>query len=207
MNFGETSGGPPTRTVSRFAATEIGQGRTVDERAHYKDHFKAEAAQVSQYLQGIHHARKLDFMQVGYSDTIGKLSKMQTNVPVVLQRQPEPEPRITSKNTQSDAIKLAAWERQMNSTIAKESHDNQMKRYRNREVGRKATVNEIMAGRFQDPEKHGLGYDIFPQRCTHTQILAMTHNLAMPSADVIPAPPAPRRKWLGEGVGWSDEKS
>jgi hypothetical protein len=52
----------------------------------------------------------------------------------------------------------------MRKTIAKESHDNLMKRYENREKGRKATVNEIMSGRFSGPEKHGMGHDIFPQK-------------------------------------------
>jgi len=197
------------KPVSQFAATEIGQGRVVDPRAHYKDHFKQEAKQVTEYLTGIHHARKLDFMQVGYSDTITKLSKLQADKPVVLQQPVAPEPAKTSTNTAADLIRLRQWEQQMSSTIAKESNDNRMKRYKNREVGRKASVNEIMTGKFTSmgEEKHGLGYDLFPQKCTHTQILAMTHSLAMPSADVIPAPPPPRRKWLGEGMGWSEHMS
>ena len=195
------------KPVSQFAVTEIGQGRVENPRAHYKDHFRAEAAQVTEYLQGIHHARKLDFMQVGYSDTIGKLSKMQAEVPVVLQKPADPEPRKTSTTTAAEAMKLREWESRMSSTIAKESSDNRLKRYKNREVGRKSTVNAIMAGQFEGENRVGLGYDIFPQRCTHTQILAMTHSLAMPSADIIPAPQPPRRKWLGEGVGWSSELS
>ena len=195
------------KPVSQFAATEIGQGRTKSDREHYKDHFRKEAAEVTNYLQGIHHARKLDFMQVGYGDTINKLSKFQAEVPVVLTKPAAPEPGKTSTNTQADLIKLQEWESRMSATIAKESHDNQMKRYKNRGVGRKATVNEIMAGKFDEKPKIGLGYDIFPVGCTHTQILAMTHSLAMPSADKIPDPPPPRRKWLGEGVGWSEHKS
>ena len=187
--------------VSRFSATEIGQGRTVDDRAHFKEHFKEEAKVISQYLQGVHHSRKLDWMQVGYDETSVKLSKMQQNVPVVLKRPEAEAPRMTSKDTAAKLITLRAHEEEMNRTIARESHNNQLKRYHNREVGRRAVADEVMAGK-GPPSKFGLGFDIFPQRCTHTQVLAMTHCLAMPSADVIPAPPAPRRKWLGEGVGW-----
>jgi len=193
------------RPVSQFAVTEIGQGRVASDRAHHKDHFRKEAQDVTAYLQGIHHARKLDFMQVGYSDTVAKLSKFQQEVPVVLTKPASPEPAKTSTNTAADAIKLKQWEQQMSATIAKESHDNQMKRYHNREVGRKAAVNEIITG-VGGTIKSGLGYDIFPQKCTHTQLLAMTHSLAAPRADIVPAPPPPRRRWLGEGVGWSDDK-
>ena len=161
------------KSVSQFAATEIGQGRTVDARVGFKTHFKDEAAKVTEYLQGIHHARKLDFMQVGYSDTITKLSKMQSNVPVALTREDESihaSNKVTSKNSMSESVKLRQWEEGMSKTIAKESHDNLMKRYENREKGRKATVNEIMSGRFSGPEKHGMGHDIFPQKVCFTSV-------------------------------------
>lgn len=161
------------KSVSQFAASEIGQGRTDDARVGFKTHFKEEAAKVTEYLQGIHHARKLDFMQVGYSDTITKLSKMQSNVPVALTREDESihaSNKVTSKNTKSESVKLRQWEEGMNKTIAKESHDNLMKRYENREKGRKATVNEIMSGRFSGPEKHGMGHDIFPQKVCFTSV-------------------------------------
>lgn len=43
---------------------------------------------------------------------------------------------------------------------------------------------------------------IFPQKATHTQILAMTGSLKAPDANKIP-PEVPRnKKWLGDGKGW-----
>lgn len=185
-----TSHNPISKTVSQFAATEIGQGRTVDARAAFKTHFKDEAAKVTEYLQGIHHARKLDFMQVGYGDTVNKLSKMQSEVPVILARDDESihaSNKVTSKNTISEAVKLRQWEEGMSKTIAKESHDNLMKRYENREKGRKATVNEIMSGRFYGPEKHGMGHDIFPQKVRPLFYLSSKHVLLLTSLHLLSA--------------------
>ena len=118
----------PTRTVSRFAATEIGQGRTTDDRAHFKEHFKQEGRQISEYLQGVHHSRKLDWMQVGYDETSQKLSKMQASIPVVLKKLQTESPQMTSKDTASKMITLRALEEQMNKTISLESYNNQLKR-------------------------------------------------------------------------------
>lgn len=43
---------------------------------------------------------------------------------------------------------------------------------------------------------------LFPQKATHTQILALTGTLKAPDANIIP-PRVPRpKKWLGDGKGW-----
>jgi len=197
------------RKVSPFAATEIGQGGGAEDRAHYKRHFREEAGQVTEYLRGVHHARKLGFMQVNYADTVNKLSKAQENVSVMLppahlatQAHNPTVSTVTSKNTQQDALNFTQYQQQMNEHVSRESQLNLLKRYHNREVGRKAIATEVMAGTAPMP-KAGLGGDIFPQRCTHTQVLAMTGKLCMPSPHTVPAAPLPRKKWLGEGEGWS----
>ena len=56
---------------------------------------------------------------------------------------------------------------------------------------------QIMNGRGE------VGKDpIFPQKATHTQILAMTGKLKSSDARIQPPAVAPRRKWLGEDKGW-----
>ena len=45
---------------------------------------------------------------------------------------------------------------------------------------------------------------LYPQKATHSQILAMTGSLKAPDPNIVP-PLIPRgRKWLGEGIGWQE---
>ena len=186
------------RKVSPWAATEIGHGSGggVD-NSHIRKHFREEGLVISDFLKGSHPARKLGHMQVNYSDTCTKLSKFQETKPTVLTKPPAPVPGKKSKNTELEQTRLRATEDAMNMAVRQEQSNNWLKRMHNREMGRKAQVNEIMAGTAPKPK-----VELFPQKCTHTQILAMTGTLAAPRADIIPEPPLPRKKWLGEGVGW-----
>ena len=189
---------PLPRKVSPWSATEIGHGSGggVD-NSHIRKHFREEGQVISEYLKGSHPARKLGHMQVNYNDTCTKLSKFQETKPTVLTKPPAPAPGKESKNTALEQTRLRASEEMMNRAVRQEQNDNWLKRMHNREMGRKAQVNEIMAGTAPKPK-----VELFPQKCTHTQILAMTGTLAAPRADIIPDPPMPRKKWLGEGVGW-----
>ena len=183
---------------SPFSATEIGQGAKSVQNDRNKQHFREEAAQVTDFLRGVHHARKLGHMQVNYSDTVGKLSKIQATVPVLLQepKQPDP-PHSISKNHETVIVKRKEFEESMNRNIGNESSLNQLKRMNNREIGRKAVVNEVMNGTGAIPKNL-----LFPQKATHMQILAMTGSLCMPDANTVPARITRGVKWLGEGVGW-----
>ena len=75
------------KPVSQFSATEIGQGGGGDPFEFQRKHFREEAGRVSEYLQGVHPARKIGHMQVNYSDTVNRMSKMQAEVPTALQPQ------------------------------------------------------------------------------------------------------------------------
>lgn len=191
----DTSGQP--RKVSPWSATEIGHSSAGPDNRGMKKHFREEGQKITEFLKGSHHARKLSHMQVSYSDTVGKLSKFQEEVPTMMKK-PETEMRkITSKNTEVEQMRLRAAEDSMNASVKIEQQNNWCKRMHNREIGRKALVNEIMAGTAPYPT-----VELFPQKCTHSQILAMTGTLAAPSPHNIPAAPLPRKKWMGEGVGW-----
>ena len=43
---------------------------------------------------------------------------------------------------------------------------------------------------------------LFPQKATHTQILALAGTLKAPDARIVPPRIARGKKWLGDGVGW-----
>jgi hypothetical protein len=194
----------PTQTapkvkVSPFAATEIGHSKSGDSSnfAFMKQHFREEAGQVTKYLRGVHHARKIGHMQVAYSETIEKMSKAQVEKPVVLAPQAPPAARVTSKQTSQDQMQYAQLMQTMNASVASEQSLNFKKRLHNREVGRRAILNDVMAGTAPIPK-----VELYPQGVTHTQMLAMTGTLAMPSAHTLPPEPKARKKWMGEGEGW-----
>ena len=199
----------PRPSVSPFAATEIGHntGGTLNAgRQFMRQHFKEEAGQVTQYLQGIHHARKIGHMQVNYGDTVEKMSASQASKgPTSHVPQTEPgtasipggHSKPQSKNTAADQLAYSQLVSQMNQQVQSEQSLNHRKRLHNREVGRKALIHDVMAGTAPIPK-----VELYPQGVTHTQMLAMTGTLAMPSANIVPPTQAPRKKWLGEGEGW-----
>lgn len=189
----------PRPKVSPFAATEIGHGNNsgASNLTFMKQHFKQEAGQVTEYLQGIHHARKIGHMQVNYSETVDRMSKAQAAKPVVLPSREQPAGKLTSKQTAADQMQYTELMSTMNANVSKEQNLNFRKRLHNREVGRKAIINDVMAGTAPIPK-----VELYPQGVTHIQMLAMTGTLAMPSAHIIPPTQPPRKKWMGEGEGW-----
>ena len=66
-------------------------------------------------------------------------------------------------------------------------------------MGRKAVVDSIMTG----TAPLGKTY-IFAKGQDHNSVLAMTGTLAMPAADKEPPYIPVGRKWLGDGVGFSN---
>ena len=202
--FASTEGGPINpvqRKVSPWAATEIGHGpSSASNNNIMKDSYRQEAAATVDFLQGVHHARKLPHLQVNYPDTVQKLSTFQGEVPIVLQDKPESKREVPdSRNKAAEQQTLTEYENFMAESVRKERQDNYCKRVANREAGRLAQVDKIMLGEAPMPT-----VELFPQGCTHTQILAMTNSLAMPRADIIPPAPKPRKVWKGEGEGWSE---
>lgn len=190
------------KTPSPFSATMIGAHTDTSKEALVRKHFREEAQQVSNHLQGVHHTRKLAYMQVDYSDTVQKLGKSQEHVPLTLSTaRPEVVSKPTSTNTSNDQIREREHMNSMKEALVHERFINERKRLYNREVGRVAIVNEVLKGT-------GAGHGppvidhIFPQKASHNQILAMTGTLKAPNPHIIP-PEVPRsKKWHGDGIGW-----
>lgn len=160
--------------------------------------FEQEAAVISEYLRGVHHSRKISHQQVNYSETVGKLGKIQSTVPVYLERRDEHNVNTTQGfgNT-ATGYKLKEFNDAMSKVIVEEKGMNDRKRLYNREVGRKAVVNKIIDGTAPNPKPF-----LFPQKATHTQILALTGTLKAPDARNLPPKVERGKKWLGDGVGW-----
>ena len=110
----------------------------------HREIFESEASEVSTYLRGVHHSRKIAHRQVNYSDTVAKLGKFQQEVPVYLQK----TDTISHSTTQSfgntaNGFQMQAYTDKMGTYILQEKDMNDRKRLYNREVGRKAIVNEV----------------------------------------------------------------
>jgi len=187
----------PRPKVSPWAATEIGHSASSgNDFTFANQHFRKEAGDVSSYLTGIHHARKIGHMQVNYGETVEKMSKYQDRIPLTRPEPAQPTQKVQSKFTQRDQQSYSDLVQSMNESVKKEQSENYLRRLHNREVGRKAIINEVMAGTAPIPK-----VELYPQGVTHTQMLAMTGTLAMPTP-TVPKPPPPRKKWMGEGEGW-----
>lgn len=209
MSFTDTLGvltasGKP-RIVSEFAVTQIGSNPPIGNGRRINEQFREEAHGVSTFLQGVHHSRKNTHQQVSYADTVTKLSKIQAHIPVVLTKTDpahitESTTKPLSKTTEIMTNNIKQYEETINNRVHEEHHWNHRKRLYNREVGRKAIVNEIMTGKGPIPK-----VQLFAQKMTHSQLLAATGNLAAPSPfNKVPDEAIQRRSrvWKGEGVGW-----
>jgi hypothetical protein len=150
-------------------------------------------------------------MQVNYSSTVQRLSnglvKQNSNNMSGLisgndHRAPPPKPvRNTSGDTAQAIIKMSDFQNQMSGHTHKEHGFNERKRVFNRETGRKSMVEEIFQGTAPAQK-----CEIFPQKITHSQMLAMTGNLAAPDARKEAPEIRKGKKWLGDGVGWEGGK-
>ena len=166
---------------------------------NHREVFEKEAKEVSEYLRGVHHSRKIGHQQVNYSDTVAKLGKFQADVPVYTPKQEESQLSTTQGFGNTAAgFKLKEYNDKMSGYICQEKDMNDRKRIFNRETGRKAVVNEIISGTGAIPTKQLL----FPQKATHTQVLAIAGTLKAPDARIVPPRIARGKKWLGDGVGW-----
>lgn len=127
-----------TKVVSQFSATMIGHQPTTDRNAMSRKVFGEEALQVSKYLEGVHHSRKISHQQVNYASTVEKLSKLQERVPVYLQKETPKEHGVESNPA------IRQHNEFMNEYIVREKHANERKRLYNREVGRTAVVDKVI---------------------------------------------------------------
>lgn len=110
----------------------------------YREIFVSEASEVSTYLQGVHHSRKIAHQQVNYSDTVAKLGKFQQDVPVYLQKTDTlPHSATQSFGNTANGFQMQAYTDKMGTYILQEKDMNDRKRLYNREAGRKAIVNEV----------------------------------------------------------------
>ncbi len=96
----------------------------------------------------MHHSRKISHQQVNYGDTVAKLGKFQQEIPVYLQKTEAPT-HSTSQSFGNTAtgFQMQAYSDKMGTYILQEKDMNDRKRLYNREVGRKAIVNEVRNGR------------------------------------------------------------
>lgn len=110
----------------------------------YREVFEQEAAEISSYLRGVHHSRKIAHQQVNYADTVSRLGKFQHEVPVYLQKTDIPSFSSSQGfgNTEK-GFRMQAYTDKMGTYILTEKDMNDRKRLFNREAGRKAIVNEV----------------------------------------------------------------
>lgn len=156
--------------------------------------YKQEANEVSKYMEGVHHSRKISHQQVNYSETINRRSKQQVSKPLYLQKAEQVDKNATLNH------RYKAFTEQMNKTTKSEQDFNFRRRVHNREMGRISEVDSIVVGRGSVGAKD----PIFPQKATHNQILGMTGKLSAPSANTQPPAVKRTKKWLGDGLGWED---
>jgi hypothetical protein len=125
-----------------------------------------------------------------------------------------------TQNLEQKSYKLKEHQEKIKEYMSSEHMMNERKRLYNREVGRKAVVNEVtiflsiptfsrltlsfmfsqvISGTGPVPSKTFL----FPHKASHEQILALTGTLKAPNPHILP-PEIPRtKKWRGDGEGWS----
>lgn len=97
-------------------------------------------------LQGIHYSRKNTHNQVYYPETIERLSKLQANRPqttAATSHRRRPSTELHARATLLKELKLRDFQENMKHYIVKERHMNFRKKEFNREVGRKAVVNQV----------------------------------------------------------------
>jgi hypothetical protein len=186
------------RAPSEFSATMIGVHDTSNKNDWSKQAYRQEAKQVASYLTGVHHARKLPAMQLNYSETVNKLSKLQVEKPITRAPPPQKEPERHSKNHGEVVLKQEAYLNKMRNDIKQETFVNDRKRRYNFSQGQTASIRDVFENKGEPPR----GEKLFPQKATHLQVLALTGALKMPDANKLP-PDVPRaRRWLGDQEGW-----
>jgi len=130
--------------VSKFSPVMIGLQENPNTNTYAKQVFEDEAKEISTYLQGIHHSRKISHQQVNYSDTVTKLGKFQRDIPVYNRKVDDDAAHQPGSfgNTER-GFRLKEYNDKMSTFVAQEHDWNERKRVFNREAGRKAVVNEV----------------------------------------------------------------
>eukprot|EP00981_Chlorochromonas_danica_P007019 scaffold1524_cov182-Ochromonas_danica.AAC.3 len=185
-----------------------------------------ESRAIARVMTSVHHSRKQSHQQVYYPETTQRLGQLQANrsssyatlagsgafdftgtassystLPSSSSSSSaiRPSDRAKSHAHEVKEMTLRAYQEKMTEAIKQEQFINSRKRNYNREVGRKAIVNKVIAGTAPLPK-----YTLFPQGASHEQILALTNTLKAPDANSLP-PEVPRpRKWRGDNVGWDN---
>lgn len=164
-----------------------------------------EAKEITKLMGNIHPSRKISHQQVNYPETVQRLSdiiSLKSNAPSNTMQSFPSQTTFGSTDRRSEvmntrSMKLTEYQEKMKEAVEKEHSINHRKRVYNREVGRKAVVNQVLAGKGPVPKTF-----LFPVTASHEQILALTGTLTAPNPNIIP-PEVPRtKKWLGENVGW-----
>jgi len=187
------------KAPSEFSATMIGVHDRANSNSWAKQAYKEEGKQVASYLTGVHHARKLPAMQLNYSETVNKLSKLQVDKPITRAPPAQKEPERHSKNHAQVVVKQDAYLNKMRNDIKSETFINDRKRRYNFSQGQTASIRDVFENSGPAPAR---GEKIFPQKATHLQVLALTGALKSPDANILP-PDVPRaRRWMGDQEGW-----
>ena len=185
------------KKTSEFSATMIGVHENVNKNDNQTKLYRTEAKQVSNFLTSVHHARKLPAMQLNYSETVHKLSKNQGNVSLVVDPPAAAVPTKHSKDHKQQLVKEDQFYNKMRQDINKETYINDRKSRYNFAMGQKAQIKQIFEGTAAVPK-----HQLFPQKATHLQVLALTGALKMPDANKLPPDVPARKRWLGDNVGW-----
>lgn len=183
--------------TSEFSATMIGVHDKANKNDNQTKLYREEAKEISKYLTSVHHARKLPAMQLNYSETVNKLSKIQGNVPLAVAPPAAAAPVRHSRDHKQHLMKEEQFYNNMRQDIKKETYINDRKARYNFAMGQKAQIKEIFEGTAAIPKNQ-----LFPQKATHLQVLALTGALKMPDANTLPPDVPARKRWLGDNVGW-----
>jgi hypothetical protein len=145
MDYQLSRAGTMPRMTSQFSAANIGIHDGDREKAYIRQQYKAEAQQVAQHLQGVHHQHKLAHMQRNYPDTVTRLNVVQQHVPLQVSQPIAQQNKNYSSTHSFVCMKEEEFKATRNSYISNEHSINERKRYYNRDVGRKAVVNSVSA--------------------------------------------------------------
>ena len=189
------------QSTSTLSAVNIGLTNTNDRHAELRRYFKEEAREVTEHMKGVHHARKLPDMQTQYGETVEKMSTFVAQRPTYLQKTDLAGTGLKPPAHHGEGSQMK-YDEFMNSmkASAHSEHDLNSRRLRyNKEMGRKASVDGIIVGESPMPKEY-----LFAQGQSHTAILAQTGSLHMPDSRIEPPYIPKGRKWVSDGVGYSN---
>ena len=131
---------------SPWSVTMIGVNQGKGTGSSVKQYYVNESKELTKFIGGVHHSRKISHQQVNYGETVKKLSKMQEKVPTYRTQEMNTNPLETTKPAPNE--KYQEYQARINSTVKSESGLNFKKRLYNREAGRVSQVNEVLIKTF-----------------------------------------------------------